>query len=84
MAGNPVAKRVYAAVSNRTFENFKARCEAEGINLGRGFAALIEAYANGAVIVDGNRKSLKEHNEWNYLKEQRAEKIKDLQEKLNG
>lgn len=70
---NPAVRRVYGAVSNRTFENFKYRCEAEGISIGKGFSALIEAYANGAVIVDGNRNKLKEHNDWNYIKEKNDE-----------
>ena len=43
-------KRIYATVTGDTFAKFAGRCRKENIDIGDGLAAIVKAYAQGAVI----------------------------------
>ena len=52
-------KAIHANVSEKDFYDFKARCESEGVSLADGFAGIVKAYARGAMLTFGKKKSKK-------------------------
>ena len=69
MASTRTVRSIYSSVNSITFSKFVARCKAENISIGDALSGFVEAYANGAVLVDGDRQTIPEHRKWDKEKE---------------